>query len=193
MVSIAEDWYLNGKASWADTTLLGKMRERVEKITPNKLGALAYNMQRMQSYDDKYWNMHNVNAKYLVLIFYEPSCGHCKKEVPKLVKEYTDTLKDMGVKVFAVYTQYDKEEWHKFINEKGMDIDGWYNVWDGPYPHSNFRNYYDIYSTPLIFVLDKDKKIIAKRIGVENIKEFLEQHEKFLQRQEELLKGKEQH
>ena len=179
MVSIAEDWYLNGKAFWADTSLLRKMRDRVEKITPNKIGALSYNLQRMQSNDDKYWTLHDVPANYMVLIFFEPSCGHCKKEVPKLFQEYKDTLKAMGVKIFAVYTQYDKEEWLKFIEEKGLDSSGWYNVWDGPYPHSRFRDYYDIYSTPTIFVLDKEKKIIAKRLGVEHLKDFLKRHEEF--------------
>ena len=176
MCAIAEEWYLSGRAFWADTSLLRKISERVEKITPNKIGSVAYNMQRMQGADDKYYSLHNVQAEYTVLIFFEPSCGHCKKEVPKLRNAYSDTLKNLGVKIFAVFTQYDKNEWIEFLQKEHlMDINGWINVWDGPYPHSNFRNYYDIYSTPVIFVLDKDKKIIAKRLGVEQIKSFLKQ------------------
>ena len=173
MVAIAEEWYLSGKAFWADTTLLHKMKERVDKITPTKIGSVAYNLQKMQSFDEKYYSLHNIPAEYFIIIFYEPSCGHCKKEIPKLRQEYLDTLKAMGTKIFAVYTQYDKEEWLKFIEEKEIAIDGWYNVWDGPYPHSRFRDFYDIYSTPTIFILDKDKKIIGKRLGVEQIKGFL--------------------
>ena len=90
----------------------------------------------------------------------------------------------MGVKVFAIYTQYDKEEWIKFIDEKEIKEPGWINVWDGPYPHSRFRDYYDIYSTPVIYVLDKNKKIVGKRLNVENIKDLImfekkrEEHEK---------------
>lgn len=192
MVSIAEEWYLSGKAHWVDTAFLRKASERVEKITPNKIGAISYNLQRMQSNDDKYFTLHNIPAKYTVLIFYEPSCGHCKKEVPKLKELYVDTLKNMGVKIFAVYTQYEKKEWNDFIQKESLNnIDGWFNVWDGPYPHSKFRDYYDIYSTPAVFILDKDKKIIAKRLGVENIKEFLLKHEERLKYEaEQKLKDK---
>lgn len=173
-VSIAEDWYLNGKAYWTDSAFLAKLTERVEKITPNKLGSIAPNLIRMQGYDDRYYSLHDIKADYTVLVFFEPSCGHCKKEIPKLMQEFRDTLKEIGVKVFAVYTQYDRKEWDNFIQEKNLIEDGWINVWDGPYPHSKFRDFYDIYSTPVIFILDKNKKIIGKRIGVENIKDLIE-------------------
>jgi len=42
----------------------------------------------------------------------------------------------------------------------------------------NFRDIYDIYSTPVVLVLDKDKKILGKRIGVEQIEEFISDMEK---------------
>ncbi len=172
-VAIAEDWYLSGKAPWADTSFMSKLKERVEKITPTRLGSVAYNLTRMQSVDDRYYNLHDIKSDFTVLIFWEPSCGHCKKEVPKLIKEFRDTLKDLGVKVFAIYTQYDKKEWEEFINDKDIKDDHWINVWDGPYPHSKFRDYYDIYSTPVIYVLDKNKKIVGKRLNVENIKDLI--------------------
>ncbi|MDD4150665.1 MAG: thioredoxin-like domain-containing protein [Bacteroidales bacterium] len=173
-VDIAEKWYLSGLATWADSTFLTKLAERVEKVTPTKLGAIAYNLERMQGTDDKYYNLHDIKGDYIALVFYEPHCGHCKTEVPKLMKYYRDSLKELNVKIFAVYTQYDKDEWEEFIDAKNLTEDGWYNVWDGPYPHSKFRDFYDIYSTPVIYVLDKDKKIIGKRIGVENIKSLIE-------------------
>jgi len=37
---------------------------------------------------------------------------------------------------------------------------------------------YDIYGTPVIYVLDRDKKIIAKRIGANKIAEFVKNFEK---------------
>ena len=173
-VAIAEDWYMSGKAKWASEEYLEKIIERVNKITPTKLGNTATDLVRMQTIDDKYISLHQVDADYTVLVFYEPHCGHCKKEVPKLMEHYRDSLKDLNVKIFALYTQYDKEEWKTFVEEKNLYEDGWYNVWDGPYPHSKFRDFYDIYSTPVIYVLDREKIIIGKRIGVDNIKSLIE-------------------
>ncbi|HOZ30426.1 MAG TPA: DUF5106 domain-containing protein [Bacteroidales bacterium] len=173
-VDIAEEWYLSGKAWWADSVFMPKLIERVEKITPTKLGNIAIDLTRMQTIDDKYLSLHQVDADYTILVFFEPSCGHCKKEVPKLMDEYRDSLKILNVNIFALYTQYDKEEWKTFLDEKNLYEDGWHNVWDGPYPHSKFRDFYDIYSTPVIYVLNREKRIIGKRIGVESIKDLIE-------------------
>ena len=182
-VAIAEEWYISGKATWTDTTFMAKLVERVKKITPTTLGSIAYNLERMQSIDDKYYTLQQIQADYTVLVYYEPHCGHCKKEVPKLMQYYRDTLKDMNVKIFAVYTQYDKEEWNEFINDKDLKEDGWMNIWDGPYPHSQFRDFYDIYSTPVIYVLDKDKRIIGKRINVENIGDLIDYDKRRIERE----------
>lgn len=173
-VDIAEEWYLSGKAHWADSSFMVKLLERVNKITPTKLGNIATDLVRMQTVDDRFISLHQVDADYTVLVFYEPHCGHCKKEVPALMEQYRDSLKAMNVKVFALYTQYDKEEWKTFLDEKNLYEDGWYNVWDGPYPHSAFRDFYDIYSTPVVYILDRNKKIIGKRIGVESIKSLVD-------------------
>jgi hypothetical protein len=77
----------------------------------------------------------------------------------------------MGIKVFAVCTQNDKKEWEDFIADN--DLFDFINCYD-PHYQNNFRVYYDIYSTPTVYLLDKDKKIIAKRLDLENLKSFLD-------------------
>ena len=144
------------------------------KISPNIIGNIAPDLKKMETHDERYMSLHAIEADYTILVFFEPDCGHCKKEVPALFEKWRDTLSAMNVKVFAVFTQYEKEKWIEFVNEKDMIGVGWYNVWDGPYPHSNFRNFYDIYSTPVIYILDRDKRIAAKRINVDNIADFIE-------------------
>jgi len=51
-------------------------------------------------------------------------------------------------------------------------IQEWTNVWDPTY-NSNFRKLYDVTTTPIIYILDKNKKIIAKRLDVESSVKFL--------------------
>jgi thiol-disulfide isomerase/thioredoxin len=169
--ALAEQWYLSGEAYWADSTLLSKIAERVHKITPNLIGNVAPDIPKVPTWEGEFASLHAIDADYTILVFYEPNCGHCKKIVPKLHKIYKDTLKAENVEVFAVYTQIDREEWDEFITDKEIDL--WINVYD-PYGFSNFRNNYDIYSTPVIYILDKEKRIIAKRIDVDQITSFLE-------------------
>ncbi len=170
VVDMAEKYYLSGQADWADSTFLSKLQERVTKIKPNLIGNQAPDLL-MQSVDGQYYRLSEVNAPITILLFWEPNCGHCKKEVPKLKEVVSDKYKDKGVKVFAVYTQVEKEPWEKFIEEH--DLYDFINVND-PYYRTNFRNLYDVYSTPTIYVLDKNKKIVGKRIGAEQLPGFID-------------------
>jgi thiol-disulfide isomerase/thioredoxin len=106
-----------------------------------------------------------------------PNCGHCQKEIPKL-KEIYDKWKDKSVMVYAVDIEVDEVKWKKFINEHHLD---WINVNDVNH-QSNFRQLYDIYSTPIIYILDDKKVIRAKRIGVEQIDDFLTHMETVVQK-----------
>jgi len=174
-VEIANKYYLTGKATWADSSLVAKVKERAEKMAPNLVGNQAPDLQRLESWDHKYYSLYDLDNDYIVLIFWEPHCGHCKKEVPKLHKVYQELKKEgVDIEVMAIYTQVDRKPWEEFIKEK--EIGDWINVYD-KYQFTNFRNLYDVYATPTIYVLDKDKKIIAKRIVSEQIKNLIEKLE----------------
>jgi methyl coenzyme M reductase alpha subunit len=56
------------------------------------------------------------------------------------------------------------------IKEREMDV--FFNTVD-PYHRSRYKTVYDIKSTPQIYVLDHDKKILSKRIGAEQLPEVL--------------------
>ena len=124
--------------------------------------------------------LHQVNAKYTVLVFWASDCGHCKTEMPRL----NDTLKTIkgkiDFKVFAVQTKDDYEPWRKFIIEHKLDF---INVFD-PVHINSYRTKYDVESTPVIFLLDKEKRIKAKKIGVPQVVELLEIFDKIEKEQE---------
>ena len=115
--------------------------------------------------------LYGVNAKYTVLVFWAVDCGHCQTEIPKL-KEELDKLKGkIDFKVFAVQTKDDLyDNWRKFIVEKKLtDFLHYYD----PIHLNNLKENFDIYSTPVIYILDKDKRIKAKRLGAEQVAEML--------------------
>ena len=173
-VHIAEKYYLTKDAFWADSTLKAKIHERVQKIKPNILGETAYNMI-MPDTSLKLHALHDIKAKYTVVVFWDPTCSHCKHEVPML-SQYYDSVKTKGVsiEVFAVGIESDMDLWKKFIRDNKLK---WLNVSD-LYNNTNFRNYYDIYSTPVIYLLDENKHIIAKRLDTEKIRDFISNEEK---------------
>ncbi|TLX71533.1 redoxin domain-containing protein [Labilibacter sediminis] len=172
MVALAEKFYLSGKADWVDDEFLTKLEDRVKKLKPNLIGNQAPDL-KLVSPNNEYYRLSEVYSPLTILVFWEPDCGHCKKEIPIIKKEIWDKYQDLGVKVFAVFTQVETEKWTSFIEEH--QLEEWINVYD-PYNQSNFRNLYDIYSTPAIFILDENKKIIAKRISADQVPGFIDHH-----------------
>lgn len=121
-----------------------------------------------------YKTLSSVNAKYTVLVFWASDCGHCQTDIPKL-KENLDKVKGkIDFKVFGVQTKDEYEPWRKFIIDKKLDF---INVFD-PMHLNNLKERFDINSTPVIYILDRNKKIKAKKIGHEQVVELLEMFEK---------------
>jgi len=168
-VTLAEKYYLTGQAWWADKKLLDKIQEKVSALKPNLLGNQCPNLS-LPDMSGIVRKISDIKTKITVVYFWDSSCSHCKKVTPELKKIY-DKFKPKGLEVYAVYTQGNQPEVVEYINKNNLN---WINVWD-PAQNSNFRNLFDIYSTPVIYVLDKNKKIIGKRISEESLSQMLEQ------------------
>lgn len=125
--------------------------------------------------EKSYVTLSSIKADYLILLFWDVDCGHCQKEVPKILELYHDLLKEnKDVKVFGVYTQNEFDKYKKYIIDNKID---WINVYDGAHVN-NLKDKYDVVTTPIIYILDKNKVIKAKGISSESIRSIIEQMEK---------------
>ena len=105
---------------------------------------------------------------------------------------YNTYLKPKGIEIFGVEGELEDKEWKKYQAEQKLP---WLNVSDNPEMNANpqkwildlkktdlnslnFRHLFDLFSYPVIYVLDKDHKIIAKKLGAEQLKDFLEKYMK---------------
>ncbi len=168
-VDIARRYYLSGRASWADSATLVRIRENVLFLENNLIGQHARDI-RMETIDGEPFSLYQHSHRYTVLLFYEPNCSHCNTFVPKLYNEAYLPFRDKGLEVVACYTMDKREEWEKFVEEK--QVRDWVNVWDERHL-SRFKIIYDTRTTPAVYLLDSDKKIIAKKFTVEFLKEYL--------------------
>ena len=117
--------------------------------------------------------LYDIKQKYTILYIFDPDCGLCKKETPKLIEFYNK--KKFDLEVYAVDADSSMAEMRKYIAETGMK---WITV-NGPRSYVGpYTDLYDSNSTPTLYVLDRDKKIIAKRPPIEKLEEFLIQYEK---------------
>lgn len=169
-VCIADSVYLNGDATWADSTTLAKINEEAYLTRQNLIGKKAPEMI-MENMEGEYESMHQIQSTYTILAFWEPSCGHCKKEIPDLYNNVYLKYIDQNIDYFVVNIDDDKKEWSEFVDKN--QLTGWHHVWD-PTNQSRFRFKYNVKTTPLLYLLDKDKKIIAKRIDIPTLIKLLD-------------------
>lgn len=148
----------------ADAKLVRKMGFDTAKSSKSLTDLYYKNVEKLTPL---FKTLYQVNAKYTVLVFWAVDCGHCKTEVPTLHKELQKLKGKVDVKVFAVQTKDELyDDWRRFIvNEKLGDFMHFYD----PIHINNLKEKFDIYSTPVIYVLDRDKRIKAKRLGAEQV------------------------
>jgi thiol-disulfide isomerase/thioredoxin len=185
---IAEYYYIPD-ATWSSTEFLNKLRENLALNKPTLIGQKAPNIIMRQIPEEHFamaaqdttikkdphighdFFIHDIASRFTLLYFWEADCGHCKKSTPALHEVYS-RMKDKGVEVISVHVINSiegKEKWIDFINE--YHLTGWINCWS---PYSNeFRKLYNLQSYPQLFLLDSDKKIIAKRVTPEQAEKII--------------------
>jgi thiol-disulfide isomerase/thioredoxin len=174
MVKLADDIYLSGKADWVTKEFKDDLRKQIDLLRPNLIGKKAQNLI-MDSYSGIFVSLYDIKKDFTILYFWEPNCGHCKEATPKL-KAYYDKAKNTGIEIFAVCTQSDKQKWTQYIEENKLT---WINGWD-PQRATHFDVLYNVQSTPMIYILDKNKVIIAKKLAVEDIGPFIDNYRKMV-------------
>ena len=173
LVALADRYYLNGVATWADSALIDGIRTEVDNVRRCLVGKQGHDLIAKDIDGNRVSLYGSAGDKFTVLFFYEPSCGHCKTTTPALVEFYKKYKDDPRIRIVAFYMLTDKQEWSDFIEKNGMQ--DFVNVWD-PDRTSFYWYWYDTSSTPQIYVLDKDNKIFVKRIDVPTL-EMIAKHE----------------
>jgi thiol-disulfide isomerase/thioredoxin len=176
VVKLADEIYLTGKADWVSKDFKDDLRKQVDRIRPNLIGIKAQDLV-MNSYRGVFVSLYDIEKDFTIIYFWEPDCGHCAETTPKLKALY-DKIKNQGVEVFTVCTTGEKAKWEKYIEEHKLD---WINGWD-PERRTNFGYYYNVESTPMIYILDRDKTIIAKKLSVDDIGSFIDNYRKYFKK-----------
>lgn len=173
-VHMVDNYYKDStRTFWVDETLRYKINDRADNLRNNLIGKIAHNLNM----PDTAFTMraiHDIKAKYTMLIFWDATCGRCKEEMPRLKVLYDKLNKEQYLKglyfqVYAISMTTDAEEWKKYVRDNKLK---WVNVSD-LYNNTKYRKYYDIYSTPVIYLLNEKKEIIAKRLSVEQVEDFI--------------------
>ena len=178
-VHLFEEYHSKGVSNWLNEKQLIAISNRAYMVMSNLIGDKAADLDMVDS-TGKPSPLYNVNAEYIVVCFWDPTCSHCREEVPRLDSLYQAKWKQQGVKIYGVLSENEKEKWLKFIQENNLK--DWIHVYqtdetkkaitDSQRP--GYKQLYDITQTPTLYLLDKEKRIIAKKLTLQQMDDLLQ-------------------
>jgi thiol-disulfide isomerase/thioredoxin len=180
-VHLFEKYFSQKTYSWLNENGKKIITERAYSLMANIMGNPASDIELPDS-TGKNISLYSQQATYTVLVFWDPTCGHCKEVLPKLDSFYTAKWKAAGLKIFALAKETDgsKKDWTNFINEQHLGE--WTHVYyskaaDKARTDANIPGYsqlFDVLSFPTLYLLDKDKRIVAKKLSYQQIDDVLQ-------------------
>ena len=169
-VHMAETYYLSGVMPSADSATVGTIRKRVQTVKPLLVGK-PFPALVVSDTLRKPIALSTMVSDYTVLFFYDPTCVHCRESMPKLMEFARDKDKSKAVQFCAIAVDNSPDAWQKFIREYG--IQHWVNGYDFTF-RTNYRIQFDVIKTPTVYVLDKNKVILARALPPEQVGDFIQ-------------------
>lgn len=179
-VHLFEKYHSKGISDWLNEKQIKAISDRAYMVMSNLIGKPAAPLMMSDS-NGVEKALYNIKSNFTVIVFWDPSCGHCQHELPRLDSIYKAKWQKEGVTMYAVLTDNSHySNWKKFINEHNLGA--WTHVYetdaekkaveDARQP--SYRQLYDVIQTPTIYLLDKDKRIIAKKLTMEQLDDLID-------------------
>jgi len=138
---------------------------RINQSTKFKKNVKVPNI-KLNDFTGKTVDLYNVNADKILILFYASTCPHCRKLLPKLNKLYSSN-KFGKFEIYGISLDTDFNAWQSYIKKNKFN---WINVSDlKGWKSKASKNLY-IYSTPTMFLVDKNFKIIDRPNNIEDLK-----------------------
>lgn len=144
----------------------GASRARFEHqarvLTNSQLGAVAPPLP-FETVDGVKSDLSKVESPYILLFFNDPDCDDCTLVKARLAADFsTRQLIDKGIlKIVSIYPDSPSDEWKESVSR---------------YPATwvvgaseEADDTFDMRNAPVMYFLDKDRKIIAKNMVIDNV------------------------
>lgn len=180
-VHLFEKYFSQKTYSWLNETGKKTITDRAYSLMANILGTPASDVE-LPDPNGTPVSLYALQADFTIVAFWDPTCGHCKEVLPKLDSFYRAKWKADGLKMYAVAKETDgtKKDWLNFISDNKLQE--WSHVYyskeadksrtDNGIP--GYSQLYDVQSFPTLYLLDKEKRIIAKKLTYQQLDEIVQ-------------------
>lgn len=162
-VYLVEKYLPKDRTPWLDLATLERLHYKADAHRPNLTGSLALNFE-LPDEKGQIHSLYEVQAPVTMLVFYSPLCDHCKEVMPKIYQTHLD-YGPKGLKTVAVNTDKQHLYWKKWVGQQSWN---WLDL-ASPEGIEALEKQYSAVNLPVIYVLDRDKRILSKRVSVEQL------------------------
>lgn len=175
-VYLFTDYYLKGDTTILDAKSRKSIVDRGYSMMLGLIGNIASPLDLTDT-TGKVISMFGIKSKFTFIAYFDPTCGHCRQEIPVLDSIYRAKWKNEGVTVYAIISQESLiPDLKKFIKEKNLPSD-WYYTYETKAQKEatekagipNFRQAYDFNRTPIFYLLDSEKRIVGKQLTIHQL------------------------
>jgi thiol-disulfide isomerase/thioredoxin len=178
-VHLFEKYINTGQAEFFTEKYRKFLNNRAYSLMANLIGEPAPDLQMVDT-TDKPKPLYGIDGKFVVICFWDPTCGHCKEMVPKLDSLFQVKWKKEGVKLYGVMVDGGHEAWIQYIRDHNLK--DWIHVYETKTHQDSveaagqpgYKQLYDVYQTPILYLLDRDKRIIAKKLSYQQLDEVID-------------------
>jgi hypothetical protein len=177
-IHLFEKYINTGQADFFTEKYRKFVDDRAYSIMANLIGQPAANLE-MTDTAGKARSLYEIPAKFILVCFWDPTCSHCKETIPKVDSIYQAKWKYEGLQVYAVMVDGGQDNWLNFI--RSHNLNDWINVYQTTAQHDavvasgrpDYRQLYDVYQTPVLYLLDSEKRIVAKKLSYQQVDEVI--------------------
>lgn len=168
-------YFATGKAAeWFPPSAIDENVERATKWERLLVGREAPELILFDTTHQAY-SLHHMRGDYTLLVFWSPTCGHCREIIPDVYRVFEEYLDSLDITAFAILSEPSDGtivKWKKFIADHGMTNRKWVNL-NGAEANVDWREVYDITTTPQIYLIEnKTHTFVAKKLNANIFREI---------------------
>jgi peroxiredoxin len=166
-VHLAKQYCHSAKAIGVDTAVQQRILYKARVFGKNMTGTIIDNFTVRDTAQQPLSLFDKLGAVYTIVYFYSPLCQHCIEATPGIYRA-TSAYNPTALRVIAVAVDPEIAVWKPFIDQYKGWTHGIVSEKNNP-----IIDQFAVYNLPVIYVLDKDKRVVARFIEPEMLVESI--------------------
>ena len=168
-VNLADKYFLNAPEDELPPESRRMIQEQRDIFASSMVGSKAHPIRMRRTIEGDSIDVLDSHNGTIFLLFWSNGCGHCDSAEKSLMDVYDGLVKN-NIRVISVNN--DKHSFETLRANAVKKAFPWTDVCDTEDNNTRYREYYYVVSTPILYIIDTNKRIVQKCVGEDQIDEI---------------------